>query len=90
MNEQPEALRLADWLDGSNNGPADARHKAAAELRRLHEANESFAKRQTWWNNRTFELENALRKAVMALSNFDSQKRLNAIATAKQALGEKT
>lgn len=62
MNEQPEALRLAEWLDGSSNGPLDARHNAAAELRRLHEANEAFASRQTWWNNRMFEMEAALRK----------------------------
>ena len=39
MTTQPEALRLADWLDGSSNGPLDARHKAAAELRRLHDEN---------------------------------------------------
>jgi chromosome segregation ATPase len=38
MNAQPEALRLADWLDGSSNGPMDAKHKAAAELRRLHQS----------------------------------------------------
>ncbi len=37
MTEQPTALRLADWLDGSSNGPMDVKHKAAAELRRLHE-----------------------------------------------------
>lgn len=39
MNTQPKALRLADWLDGHSNGPMDAKHEAAAELRRLHEAN---------------------------------------------------
>ena len=39
MNKQPEALRLADALDGACNGPLDFKHKAAAELRRLHEVN---------------------------------------------------
>jgi len=35
-DQQPEALRLADALDGASNGPMDFKHKAAAELRRLH------------------------------------------------------
>ncbi len=39
MNEQPKALRLADDLDGACNGPLDFKHKAAAELRRLHKMN---------------------------------------------------
>jgi len=39
MNTQPEALRLAEQLDGACNGPLDFKHKAAAELRRLHEVN---------------------------------------------------
>ncbi len=38
-DKQPEALRLADDLDGACNGPLDFKHKAAAELRRLHEVN---------------------------------------------------
>ena len=42
MNEQPEALRLAEWLVIRSNGPMDARHKAAAELRRLHEKCEAL------------------------------------------------
>ena len=37
MSQQPEALRLADELDGFSNGPMDFKHKAAAELRRLHD-----------------------------------------------------
>ncbi len=36
-DQQPEALRLADKLDVTSNGPLDFKHKAAAELRRLHE-----------------------------------------------------
>ena len=42
MSTQPEALRLADWLDGHSNGPMDNKHKAAAELRRLHEVNQEL------------------------------------------------
>jgi hypothetical protein len=38
-DKQPEALRLAEQLDGACNGPLDFKHKAAAELRRLHEVN---------------------------------------------------
>jgi hypothetical protein len=38
MSEQPEALRLADWLDNYRTTPVDA--QAAAELRRLHAENE--------------------------------------------------
>lgn len=62
---QPEALRLANELDGERY--ADV----AAELRRLHaenealrEANEAFAQRQEWWNERMVALE-AQRDALM-------------------------
>lgn len=60
MNEQPEALRLADWLDGSSNGPLDARHQAAAELRRLHEVVErkSDAIQKLWKQRDTLEAAN--------------------------------
>lgn len=33
---QPEALRLADWLDGTRGWPSYVPQEAAAELRRLH------------------------------------------------------
>ncbi len=36
MNKQPEALRLADWLDECGD---ELDSHAAAELRRLHEVN---------------------------------------------------
>lgn len=36
MKEQPNALRLANWLDGAYEGEAQ---DAAAELRRLHGLN---------------------------------------------------
>ena len=55
---QPEALRLAHELDGERY--ADV----AIELRRLHaenealrKANEAFGKRQEWWNEKMFALE---------------------------------
>ena len=61
MNEKTEALRLAELLAV----------KAAAELRRQHEeiaelreANETFGKRQEWWNERMFVLE-AQRDALL-------------------------
>ncbi len=41
-DEQPTALRLADLLDGASNGPLDFKHKAAAELRRLHAVNKQL------------------------------------------------
>ncbi len=46
MNEQPEALRLADALDRGGYDAQMARNmeKAAAELRRLHEENERLWK----------------------------------------------
>lgn len=46
MSAQPEALRLADWLDHMRaNGTLDYNSipKAAAELRRLHEQNADYA-----------------------------------------------
>ena len=54
--DKPEALRLADACDLGYPLEEDAR-QAAAELRRLHEANEAFGKRQEWWNERMFVLE---------------------------------
>jgi hypothetical protein len=37
-DKQPEALRLADWIERGNYNHEDVT-KAAAELRRLHEVN---------------------------------------------------
>lgn len=39
MNTQPEALRLAEWLDGAYEGDAQ---DAAVELRRLHALNQEL------------------------------------------------
>jgi len=59
---QPEALRLAHELDAYHT--QSCHKEAAIELRRLHaenaalrEANEAFGKRQEWWNERMFALE---------------------------------
>jgi hypothetical protein len=102
MNEQPEALRLADMIERYNAGVhsqaiVEDYSRAADELRRLHEADEGFGKRQEWWNDRMFEMETALRQAVEALEAIavDAKTTSNAyetarqaIAAAKQALGE--
>ena len=64
---QPTALRLAEYHECA----ADLHSiQTAAELRRLHEANEAFGKRQEWWNERMFVLEqqrDALLEALMKL-----------------------
>ena len=77
MTTQPEALRLADAIDYPDVAFGI---EAAAELRRLHaenaelrEANETFGRRQVWWNDRMFALEqqrDALLEALkLALSS---------------------
>ena len=43
MNTQPEALRLAEWLEDQYD-PTHNQEKAAAELRRLHAENEALRK----------------------------------------------
>ena len=40
--KQPEALRLAEWIEGDMTCQGDA--EIAAELRRLHEVNEMLLK----------------------------------------------
>jgi hypothetical protein len=50
MNTQPEALRLADELE---NTPFEStRYEAAAELRRLHEANQELLEALRWIDRR--------------------------------------
>lgn len=87
MNEQPEALRIADELLALH-GPTEIDERAAAELRRLHEANKAFGKRQEWWNDRMFKMENALRQALDALEWGETKLRYEAITAVKQALGK--
>jgi len=43
MTTQPEALRLADWLE-CNDASIKVQNEAAAELRRLHEENTELFK----------------------------------------------
>lgn len=73
MTTQPEALRLADDMLNCSFGRTVTVQQAAAELRRLHEANEAFGKRQEWWNERMFVLEqqrDALLKTMKWLDNW--------------------
>jgi len=66
---QPEALRLAGELECG----FPVTGSAAAELRQLHEANEAFGKRQEWWNERMFVLEqqrDALLEALKAAEPY--------------------
>jgi hypothetical protein len=44
MSKQSKALRWADLLEyeATAHGPTDYKHNAAAELRRLHEANQAM------------------------------------------------
>ena len=74
MNEQPEALRLADAMQHywDERGP-DA-EAVAAELRRQ--------------NDRITTLEAALRQALEALERGETELRYQAITVVKQALGE--
>ena len=39
MNEQPKALRIAEWFEGGYGG---CEYEAAAELRRLHALNQEL------------------------------------------------
>lgn len=64
MSEKPEALRLADLCDRHGYMGNIEHNQIAAELRRLHaecealrQANEAFAQRQEWWNDRMCALE---------------------------------
>lgn len=42
MSEQPEALRLAKWLDEMPSSGYALPNQAATELRRLHEVNQEL------------------------------------------------
>lgn len=90
MPQQPEALRLADLLDGDKPMHCE---QAAAELRRLHilqeyDKNRRLAEALT----RITTLEAALRLALEALDAVygKGKKCEAAITAAKQALKENT
>jgi hypothetical protein len=69
MSEQPTALRLANSL-AAHSLSRHGQTQAAAELRQLHEANEAFGKRQEWWNERMFLLEQQRDALITALHNI--------------------
>lgn len=62
MADQPEALRLADWLDNYRTTPVDA--QAAAELRRLVAENALLHERHHFDNGVLKELLDALKNYV--------------------------
>ena len=105
MSTQPEALRLADALDAWDAiliMPDGWRQRTSAELRRQHEenaelreANETFGRRQVWWNDRMFALEQqrdalleALKEAEFVMDDCPmvSQQLVAAIAKARAAI----
>ena len=67
---QPTALFLADWLEDQYD-PTHNQAQAADELRSLHEANEAFGKRQEWWNERMFVLEQQRDALLEALKTVE-------------------
>ena len=99
---QPEALRLAEYMDHALNDPNDVADAVSAELRRLYaenealrEANEAFGKRQEWWNERMFALEqqrDALLEALRRIAGRCDAEPMYKIARAAIAAaeGEKT
>ena len=71
MSEKPTALRIAEWFEGGYGG---CESEAAAELRRLHEANQKLQQQlgEAVWNygekvRANQELLEALKLALGAL-----------------------
>ena len=79
MNTQSEALQLAEWLDGAYEGDAQ---EAAAELRRLHEANQELLEALKSFDG-SFALDQ-WDEAVMPSKEWDSRRR----AAIAKATGE--
>ena len=76
MNEQPEALRIADWFEGGYGG---CEYEAAAELRHLHALNQELlealkeivdAADGTGWD----QLDASFSKARAAIAKAGEQK----------------
>jgi len=92
--ERENVKHLADELDGASNGPMDFKHKAAAELRRLHELNESLRDQNTELDKKLAELERVNEQLLEALELIPASgsmlgaqaeaKRIAAIAAAKE------
>ena len=89
MSTQPEALRLAEFCDGNV-----LYQPAAAELRRQHaelrEANETFGRRQVWWNDRMFALERQRDALLEALRALVSNEGLNPYSYLDKDIGTAT
>ena len=49
MNEQPKALRIAEWFEGGYGG---CEYEAAVELRRLHALKQELLGALAWIDNR--------------------------------------
>lgn len=80
MSAQPEALRLADELEGNQlyGLQRRCRDEAAAELRRLHAANQDLL---DWFHAAKSDKDKAetlLRQALESLETDDWQKKLQA------------
>lgn len=76
MNEQPEALRLADALEGHAK-QAWTREEAAAELRRLYAENALLHERHHFDNGVLKELLEALKDAVAVIGLAENSVRCN-------------
>lgn len=85
MSDQPEALRVADELEALR--VSDAREmwllgepaarllrEQHAEIQELREANETFGKRQEWWNEKMFDMELEVERLreQLRLANIDA------------------
>ena len=75
MTDQPEALRLADWLErrGERQQHLDAARllrEQHAEIEELREANEAFGKRQEWWSEKMFQIETEVERLREAVTKY--------------------
>lgn len=74
MDEQPTAMRLAKWLDAMPSSGYALSNQAAAELRRLHEENQSLSKCLFQMQEAAKKLEQQLGEAVW---NYGEKVRAN-------------
>lgn len=102
MTAQPEALRLADELDGivEDGADPDLIYEAAAELRRLHAENERIRSALNGWirenspggwiDDLRTQRDALLEALTNALPQLVGPRREEARAAIKAAEGEKT
>ena len=74
MSEQPNALKLAKWLDAMPSSGYALTNQAATELRRLHEENQSLNKCLFQMQEAAKNLEQQLGEAVW---NYGEKVRAN-------------